>query len=100
MIDKRRCSWRYRLVLDRKRRKLRTCLMAMIILECSFGAAQFIRHRFDTLPIIKVEDSVKVEWFVPTETDLQGVQEGYGIQLDKEEGVLRFFHSRQQINGH
>lgn len=95
-----RCAWRHRLAHRAGRPVLRKCLAAVLILECSFGAARFFSRQLKELPFIRVEKDGGVEWFVPGDGGQEGLHEVFGIQFRLEDGEIRIYRSRQEIKSH
>lgn len=95
-----RCGWRHRLVRRTTDLVLRKCLMGVLVLECVIGAAQMFGNRIPGIPVVRMEESGNVEWFLPGEEDQPGTYEVFGIQFRLEDGEIRFYRSRQEIKSH
>lgn len=95
-----RCGWRRRLAHGISDMALRKCLAAILVLECFVGVLQCSGNRLAQIPVIRVEESGAVEWFVPGNEEQAGVYEVFGIQFRFEDGEIRAYRSRQEIKRH
>lgn len=100
MRYRRRFEWRHHLAEPGHGRILKKCLMAALILECSYGIHLMVPALPAGVPIIRRQDNITVEWFVPARGQRTEENEVYGIRLDWRAGELRFYRRSGQIKSH